>query len=320
MQCAGQSAAGVGGAGAAAWDLIDLGPVEMSSAEDIHSVCVGHVTHDRIDGRVVAGGCALYAARGLQALGAPSRLVGAVGEDFAADAALAGLDCRLERAGRTTVFTNRYPPGAPRLQYVEQVAPSVRPELLAPAERGCAVAFLGPVLGEVDLAAWKRALRPRLLAIGVQGFVRAVGPSGAGGAPAGAGRVVPHPWQPAPELLAGVDVACLSEEDLAGQPDLLERLCAAVPLVALTRERRGCDLIQGGRRRWVGIHPARVVDPTGAGDSFAAGLLFGLASGQEPVAAARLGAAAASIIIESEAGSGFERLAEAFERAAGVPA
>ncbi|MFC1654754.1 carbohydrate kinase family protein, partial [Myxococcota bacterium] len=117
------------------------------------------------------------------------------------------------------------------------------------------------------------------------------------------------------EELQGVDVACLSDEDLLGQGDLLQRLCSAVPIVALTHERKGCDIIENTGRTWVGIHPAEETDPTGAGDTFAAGLLFGLAQGRSPQEAARLGAACASIIIEGVAGENFSRMEDAFARA-----
>jgi sugar/nucleoside kinase (ribokinase family) len=131
-------------------------------------------------------------------------------------------------------------------------------------------------------------------------------------------KVIPRRWSPGREELQGVDVVCLSDEDLIGQGDLLELLCDCVPVVALTHERKGCDIIESGRKTWVGIHPAREVDPTGAGDTFAAGLLFGLAQGKSPPEAARLGAACASIIIEGPAGQGLARMAEAFQRAKSV--
>jgi sugar/nucleoside kinase (ribokinase family) len=61
------------------------------------------------------------------------------------------------------------------------------------------------------------------------------------------------------------------------------------------------------------------VDPTGAGDVFAAGYLFAIAGGAEPVEAARLGAAAASIVVEGVGGERLDRVGEAFERARSVP-
>jgi 1D-myo-inositol 3-kinase len=278
---------------------------------DLTTLAVGHITHDRFGERTLPGGCAYYAARTWQALGARSRLAAVVGEDFACQDALAGLDTRIERRGRTTVFTNLYPDSGPRIQFVEALAPPVIPDEIPKEWRRPDVLFLGPVLNEVDIQSWKQAVDARLVAIGVQGYIRAAGEADE----MDRKKVIPRLWSPGRAKLSGVDVACLSDEDLAGQGDLLQRLCKALPIVALTHERRGCDIIEAGKKTWVGIHPAREVDPTGAGDTFAAGLLFGLAQGRGSPEAARLGAACASIIIEGVAGENFHRMQEAFVRA-----
>jgi len=74
-----------------------------------------------------------------------------------------------------------------------------------------------------------------------------------------------------------------------------------------------------GRTRRVGAHPAREVDPTGAGDAFAAAFLLALARGADPADAARLGAAAGSIAVEGEGADALPRLREEAEaRAARV--
>jgi sugar/nucleoside kinase (ribokinase family) len=56
------------------------------------------------------------------------------------------------------------------------------------------------------------------------------------------------------------------------------------------------------------------LDPTGAGDVFAAAMLLALAAGQAPADAARLGAAAASIVVEGVGGEALGRIGEAWER------
>ena len=61
------------------------------------------------------------------------------------------------------------------------------------------------------------------------------------------------------------------------------------------------------------------MDPTGAGDVFAAAMLLALARGDDPVSAARLGAAAASIVVEGRGGETLARVGEAWERVARVP-
>jgi sugar/nucleoside kinase (ribokinase family) len=92
-----------------------------------------------------------------------------------------------------------------------------------------------------------------------------------------------------------------------------------VPVVAFTRGARGCEVTAEGRTTHVGVYPTRELDPTGAGDVFAAGLLLGLARGDDPVEAARLGAAAASIVVEARGGDALGRTGEAWERIRAIP-
>jgi sugar/nucleoside kinase (ribokinase family) len=287
------------------------GAAGARGAGNVMSVVIaGHVTHDRYGDELVAGGCAFYGAHVHAGLGAQVRLVAGVGEDFACDHALTGIARRMRRAGRTTRFTNRYPAGGPRVQQIEAQAPAVTPELVPAAWQGADLLHLAPVMEEIDLAAWVKGTRARFVGIGLQGWVKT---AGAGGA------VVQRRWQVDAAALAGVHAACVGEEDLIDQGDLLDRLVAAVPVVALTRGRAGCEVIERGRTTWVGVHPAREVDPTGAGDAFAAGFLQALASGETAPRAARLGAAAASIVIEGRGGETLGRIGEARGRAGTIP-
>ncbi len=272
-------------------------------------VC-GHVTLDRVAGGLVAGGSAFYAARAHAALGARVRVVTAAADDFPREA-LSGVEVALAPSPRTTVFANAYGPGGRRAQRVESAAPPLSPASLPPGWADADLLHLAPVLGEVDLGAWRAAVRAGYVGVGVQGWVRGVEPGG---------RVVQPPWRFASRDLAGVDAACVGEDDLLGQEDLVSRLAAAVPIVAFTRGRRGCDLVVRGRRAHVGVHPAREVDPTGAGDVFSAGFFLALAGGADPVDAGRLGAAAASIVVEGRGGETLGRVGVARARAAAVPA
>ena len=116
-----------------------------------------------------------------------------------------------------------------------------------------------------------------------------------------------------------VPVVHRKDDDVVGQGDLVARLSAAVPVVVFTHGAAGCEVIAGGRVRRVGIFPAAEVDPTGAGDVFTAGFLLGLARGEAPVDAARLGAAAGSIAVEGRGIDALHRVGEAEARAARVP-
>jgi 1D-myo-inositol 3-kinase len=246
----------------------------------------------------------------MAALGARVRLVTTVGDDFACPAAFAGLDVVAQRGGRTTLFTNTYPPGGLRVQHIEAQAPAVSPALLPPAWRRAELLHLAPVMGEVSLADWVGAADAGLVAIGTQGWIKEAGAEG---------TVVQKPWRVDAAALRGVGAVCVGEEDLVDQGDLLERLTAAVPIVAFTHGRAGCDLIVRGRGTTrVGVFPAAEVDPTGAGDTFAAAFFLALAAGQDVIDAARLGAAAASIVVEGQGGAALARVGDAPARAAGI--
>lgn len=269
----------------------------------------GHVTLDRYAGEVAPGGSAYYAGRAYAALGAEVRVATAAAPDFPR-AALTGLDADVAPSARTSTWTNDYAPGGARTQRVEAVAGPLDPGRVPAAWGAPDLLHLAPVLQEVDLRRWVDAIRARLVGIGVQGWVRSRAPDG--------GVRQPR-WDLEPAALAGVGAAVVGEDDLRGQGDLLARLAAGVPVVAFTQGERGCELILRGRTVRVGAYRTSEVDPTGAGDVFAAGLFLGLARGADPIDAARLGAGAASIVVEGRAGETLHRVGDAVRRAATVP-
>ncbi len=271
-------------------------------------VC-GNVTLDRAGASLVPGGSAYYAALALSALGARVRIFTSAGPDFPR-AALAGVEAEIVDAPGTTVFVNAYAADGSRSQRVLATAPALAAERLPAAWRAPDALHLCPVLGEVDVATFSAAAPARVVGIGVQGLLRAVGPGG---------EVRHRPWDLDAPALRHVTAAVAGEDDVRAEPDLVSRLAALVPVVAFTHGAGGCEVIAGGRTRRIGVYAAREVDPTGAGDVFAAAFLLALARGDDPVDAARLGAAAASIAVEGRGGDALTRVGEAWARAARVP-
>jgi 1D-myo-inositol 3-kinase len=269
----------------------------------------GHVTLDRHGSGFVPGGAVTYCALAYAGLGARVRLVSAAGPEFP-PGVLGTAEVAFEPAPRTTTFQNAYGADGLRSQRVLAAARALEPARIPLDWREADLLHLSPVLAEVDLAAFRRAVRARFTGLGVQGWVRRLEPDGSVSQPR---------WDPAPEELAGVDAAVLGEDDVPGQGDLVGRLARHIPVVAFTHGRRGCEVIVRGRTWRVGVHPAREVDPTGAGDVFSAGFFLALAGGAEPPDAARLGAAAASICVEEMGPSALARVGEARARAVVVP-
>ncbi|WP_167648143.1 adenosine kinase [Mameliella alba] len=77
----------------------------------------------------------------------------------------------------------------------------------------------------------------------------------------------------------------------------LRAVGAICPLVVCTRSGDGVSILHEGTRTDVSVEKIVPVDATGAGDQFAAGFLFGLATGADMEKAARMGSVAAREVI-----------------------
>lgn len=95
------------------------------------------------------------------------------------------------------------------------------------------------------------------------------------------------------------------------------RAQADTKLAALTRSEKGSVILGGGKSISVPAEPIAVVDTTGAGDLYAAGFLYGVATGRDLETAGRLGSLAAAEII-SHIGARPEKRLEDLARAKGL--
>jgi sugar/nucleoside kinase (ribokinase family) len=89
-------------------------------------------------------------------------------------------------------------------------------------------------------------------------------------------------------------LALYETEDFA---DAARQAAEEVELAALTRSGRGSVLLSNGARHEVAAEPAKVVDTTGAGDAYAAGVLAALARGLPLPECGRWGSVAAAEVI-----------------------
>ena len=92
------------------------------------------------------------------------------------------------------------------------------------------------------------------------------------------------------------EITALYEVD--GFDDAVARIRGHCEVAALTRGEQGAVIVNADKRHDVAAEPvAQLVDTTGAGDLFAAGVLYGLTHGYELDACGRIGAIAAAEII-----------------------
>ncbi len=238
---------------------------------------IGHITRDiKPDGGFEPGGTAAYAARTAGALGLHAGVITSAQDDPMLFEPLAGIEVLRIPSPATTTFDNRYSPQG-RAQVVQAVAALLTPDLIPPRWRQAGLVHLGPVAGECSPAL--ASLFPTaFLGLTPQGWMRRWDD---------AGLVRPGPWEGADPLLARADAVVVSEEDVQGDLALARRWAAQTRVLAVTRGRAGCTVFAGGMARDLPGWEVEEVDPTGAGDVFAAVLFARLRAGDTPWAAAR---------------------------------
>ena len=104
-------------------------------------------------------------------------------------------------------------------------------------------------------------------------------------------------------IRAHVDILFANEVEIASLyqvenfDEAARRVSDDVKIAALTRSEKGSVIVAGSGRTVVSAHSARVVDTTGAGDLYAAGFLYGYATGASLERAGRIGSVCAGEII-----------------------
>jgi sugar/nucleoside kinase (ribokinase family) len=257
-------------------------------------VAVGHAARDEFEGESDwrIGGTAVYAGAAAARLGDRVALLTRVGpkerERLAARCAELGIELHALESAATTTFAFRYVDGRRRLR-LRARAKAIGAEAIPDALRETRSVVLASVAHELDLSLFEAFSGvPRVLA--AQGYLRAWDADGA---------IHRRDWDEAHEVLGRVSVAVLSEEDIDGDMDLARGWARTAPVIVTVAE-RGAIVLRGGREVHVGGFPAaRVVDPTGAGDAFCAGLALALADGSELEEAARFANAVASFVVEA---------------------
>lgn len=286
-------------------------------------VAIGHATRDLLpDGSVRLGGTVTFAALTAERLGLRAAVLTSGPPDLLAAlrAALPGVALACLPAPDATTYENVYAGGS-RTQYLRGRAAPISARDLPAAWRDARIALLAPLAGEVEhalAAAFPRAL----VAATPQGWLRRWDASG---------RVTPGPLDDAETLLPRLRALILSREDLPapaaasdtpgssrafdGADAQIAAWARVVPLVVVTRGPDGALLYRdsGAPESFPG-YPACELDPTGAGDVFAAAFLCALDATADPRAAVDFANRAAALSVEHPGADGIPTRADIARR------
>ena len=246
--------------------------------------------------RVYFGGCAPNVAVGAAQLGARAALVSVVGDDFRTRGYAAYLDERGvdqravqliadERCGHSFLFRD----GAGNSVCISQIGVAARQEEYAPDPATLAAAKVAVITYRFDRFTLRGAELAR-----------------AGGARVIlSGALVTAPALAA-SFIATSDILVCTEHELDQVLTLLgcretnELLEMGLSAIVHTRGAAGASWqTNEDCASSLAIVAPRVVDPTGAGDGFVAGIAVGIAQGQDLPEAIQLGASVASFVVEA---------------------
>jgi sugar/nucleoside kinase (ribokinase family) len=252
-------------------------------------VAVGHVTLDHFGEVTRPGGAALYAAITAHRLGLSAAILTSHGADFPLDALPTPIEVVAVEAPATTAFAHREATGGRVLRVLGAARPLAVADL--PEDwRPTPLVLLAPVLQEVDpmLAA---AFPDAAVGAEVQGWLRGVDRDGA---------VSPTQWKAPHATLGRLLAIFASGHDVRGQESQITEWVQRVPLAVVTAGAAGAILYVNGDRYEVRPRKTREVDPTGAGDVFAATFLIHYDRAGDAWEAAEAATCAASLSVEGE--------------------
>lgn len=252
---------------------------------------IGHVTHDLLpEGRgFTIGGTATYSGLVAAALGRRVGILTSAGDDFdlspfSQRVFQHPLTVLCRRGEHTTTFENRYTPDG-RVQVLHKIASELTPDSVPEEWNAAKVVHIGPVAAECAKELVRHFAGHAFVGLTPQGWMRARDIEG---------HVVTRPWLDANVLLPLASAVVLSLEDLRGDRELAQYWATVTRILVVTDGYMGGTLYCDGRPY---IFPALRVselDPTGAGDIFAAAFFCALADGVDPRLAAHLAACIAS--------------------------
>jgi sugar/nucleoside kinase (ribokinase family) len=261
-------------------------------------LAIGHITRDLLPGGSWRlGGAVTYTALTAARLGLRPAIITSAPPDVLAalDAVLPDLPLSAISSDEATTFENIYTPQG-RQQVLHGRAASLALSAVPEAWHDTPIVLLAPVAQEID-ASVAGGFPNSLVAATPQGWLRQWDADGA---------VTPSPLANADVLLPHLRALVLSREDIGASADtIFGEWARIVPLIVVTCGRDGAYVWEHGVRSEMFVgYPANEVDPTGAGDVFAAAFLCELHGAGDTARAIDFANQVAACSVEAVGGEG----------------
>ena len=224
----------------------------------IDYLVVGHFALDKDGESYRLGGTAAYAALTARSLGLRVGIVTSWAEELPLGS-LAEIPIVNFPAERSTTFVNEYTPTG-RRQRLLSLAATLDFHLIPEVWRNVPIIHLGPIAQEVSPSIM-RHYQDGYLCITPQGWLREWDEDGS---------ILHGDWVERNFVLQRADAVVISEEDVGGDQGLIESMAQNCALLIVTAGSRGVYVHHAGEVSHFEAPSYSEVDPTGAGDVFAA--------------------------------------------------
>ena len=247
---------------------------------------IGHITRDQIGDGYQLGGTAVYSSLLAHRMGLKVALFTSCAPDLPLDS-LKGIKIHNQPGSKTTTFKNMYSSSG-RTQYLLERANDLDLTGIPESWKQAKIIHLGPVAGEIQVDAGS-AFPESTLAYSLQGWLRNWDEDN---------LIHSSPLPDFDPQRSNLVTAFLSIEDLGYQLSLLEPIKDKFPNLVLTNGNQGAELHKDNKKQTIPPVKVQEIDPTGAGDIFAAAFMINwVIKGMPPVQSARLANKLAAISV-----------------------
>ena len=258
-------------------NIVPLDPVDY--------LVIGHISCDLTPGGARLGGTATYAALTARALGLRTGVVTSWGGELPLDI-LDGIQVSNMVVEHSTTFENIYTLDR-RQQIIHHLAPDILYNNIPRNWRGAPIVHIGPIAGEGKSLVDGR-FPTSMLGLTPQGWLRNWDEEG---------HVQIGSWPEALQALPKADAVVFSIEDVGGDEEQIEAMVNRSRVLVVTEGAAGARLYwNGDLRRFRALH-VKEVDPTGAGDIFAAAFFWRFSITHDPWTAAKFATQLASFSV-----------------------
>ena len=247
----------------------------LTPIDPIDYLVIGHITKDISPSGYLLGGTASYAALTARALGLRVGIITSVSPELDLSP-LSGIAIINRESEFTTTFENIETTHG-RIQYIHQIAAEIDTTLIPQTWLNTPIVHFGPVANEIDPKMIK-SFPNSFIGLTPQGWMRSWDKEK---------KIHSGEWPEERYALNQADAAVLSIEDVNHDENKIEEMLSAIRVFVITEAKFGSRIYWNGDVRQINAPQVDELEPTGAGDIFAAAFFFRLKYTKDPWESAR---------------------------------